>query len=137
MNNEINPIEEDFNEALSRYKAGQDLIPIVQDFQKIIKSCYLRTRKELWELPLHGCIRNELLMCLKVFLECLEVIWILFFEKTIKIPGLTHLWPRPAKALTKVMLPIFGSRTKLSSSWSPRWRNEITSVFLWRNLLCI
>ena len=35
MNNEINPIEEDFNAALSRYKAGQDLIPIVQDFQKI------------------------------------------------------------------------------------------------------
>ena len=37
MNNEINPIEEDFNAALSRYKAGQDLIPIVQDFQKIIQ----------------------------------------------------------------------------------------------------
>ena len=36
MNNEINPIEEDFNAALSRYKAGKDLIPIVQDFQKII-----------------------------------------------------------------------------------------------------
>ena len=36
MNNEINPIEEDFNAALSKYKAGQDLIPIVQDFQKII-----------------------------------------------------------------------------------------------------
>ena len=37
MNNEINPIEEDFNAALLRYKAGQDLIPIVQDFQKIIQ----------------------------------------------------------------------------------------------------
>ena len=37
MNNEINPIEEDFNAALSRYKSGQDLIPIVQDFQKIIQ----------------------------------------------------------------------------------------------------
>ena len=37
MNNEINPIEEDFNAALSRYKAGQDLIPIAQDFQKIIQ----------------------------------------------------------------------------------------------------
>ena len=37
MNNEINPIEEDFNAALSRYKAGQDLIPIVQDFHKIIQ----------------------------------------------------------------------------------------------------
>ena len=37
MNNEINPIEEDFNAALSRYKAGQDLIPILQDFQKIIQ----------------------------------------------------------------------------------------------------
>ena len=37
MNNEINPIEEDFNAALSRYKAGQDLIPIVLDFQKIIQ----------------------------------------------------------------------------------------------------
>jgi len=35
MNNEINPIEEDFNAALSRYKAGQDLIPIVQVFKKI------------------------------------------------------------------------------------------------------
>ena len=37
MNNEINPIEDDFNAALSRYKAGQDLILIVQDFQKIIQ----------------------------------------------------------------------------------------------------
>jgi len=36
MNKEINPIEEDFNAALSRYKAGKDLIPIVQDFQIII-----------------------------------------------------------------------------------------------------
>ena len=74
-------------------------------FRKIIKSSYLRTQKELWELPLHGCIRNGLLMCLKVFLECLEAIWILFFEKTIKIPGLIafdqrfdksyalHIWP--------------------------------------------
>ena len=37
MNNEINPIEEDFNAALSRYKAGQDLISLVKDFQKIIQ----------------------------------------------------------------------------------------------------
>ena len=37
MDNEINPIEEDFNAALSRYKSGQDLIQIFQDFQKIIK----------------------------------------------------------------------------------------------------
>ena len=37
MNNEINPIEEDFNAALSKYKSGHDLIPIVQDFQKIIQ----------------------------------------------------------------------------------------------------
>ena len=37
MNNEINPIEEDFNSALSKYKDGQDLIPIVQDFRKIIQ----------------------------------------------------------------------------------------------------
>ncbi len=37
MNNVINPIEEDFNAALSKYKDGQDLIPIVQDFQKIIQ----------------------------------------------------------------------------------------------------
>jgi len=37
MNNEINSIEEDFNAALSRYKAGKDLIPILQDFQKIIQ----------------------------------------------------------------------------------------------------
>ena len=27
-------------------------------------------------------------MCLKAFLECLEAIWILFFDKTIKIPDL-------------------------------------------------
>ncbi|WP_288262161.1 tetratricopeptide repeat protein [uncultured Prochlorococcus sp.] len=37
MNNEINPIEEDFNRALSKYKDGQDLIPIAQDFQNIIQ----------------------------------------------------------------------------------------------------
>ena len=37
MINEINPIEEDFNAALSRYKDGQDLILIVKDFQKIIQ----------------------------------------------------------------------------------------------------
>tara|TARA_Y100001968_G_C18730718_1_gene424363 strand:- start:33 stop:461 length:429 start_codon:yes stop_codon:yes gene_type:complete len=37
MNNEINPIEVDFNAALSRYQDGQDLIPIVKDFQKIIQ----------------------------------------------------------------------------------------------------
>jgi len=35
MNNEINPIEEDFNAALSRYKAGQDLIPIVKIFKTL------------------------------------------------------------------------------------------------------
>ena len=51
-----------------------------------MKSSY---QKELWELPLHGCIRNELLMCLKVFLECLEAIWILFSRKPTKILGLT------------------------------------------------
>ena len=44
-------------------------------------------------------------MCLKVFLECLEAIWDLFFAKTIKIPDLItfgqgfdksygpHFWP--------------------------------------------
>ncbi len=37
MNNEVNPIEEDFNAALSKYQDGQDLIPIVQDFQNIIQ----------------------------------------------------------------------------------------------------
>ena len=37
MNNEINPIEEDFNAALSKYKVEQDLIPIVQDFKNIIQ----------------------------------------------------------------------------------------------------
>jgi len=36
MTNEFNPIEEDFNAALSKYKDGQDLSPILQDFQKII-----------------------------------------------------------------------------------------------------
>ena len=34
---EINPIESDFNEALSKYKDGQDLLPIAKDFQKIIE----------------------------------------------------------------------------------------------------
>ena len=37
MNNEINPIEADFNAALSKYQDGQDLIAIVEDFQKIIQ----------------------------------------------------------------------------------------------------
>ena len=37
MTSEVNPIESDFNEALSKYKNGQDLIPIVQDFQNIIQ----------------------------------------------------------------------------------------------------
>ena len=37
MKNEVNPIEEDFNAALSKYQDGQDLIPIVQDFQNIIQ----------------------------------------------------------------------------------------------------
>ena len=37
MNTEINPIEEDFNSALSKYKAGRDLNLIVEDFQKIIQ----------------------------------------------------------------------------------------------------
>ena len=37
MNTEINPIEEDFNSALSKYKAGHDLNLIVEDFQKIIQ----------------------------------------------------------------------------------------------------
>tara|TARA_B100000902_G_scaffold397247_1_gene460428 strand:+ start:3801 stop:4229 length:429 start_codon:yes stop_codon:yes gene_type:complete len=37
MTSEVNPIESDFNEALSKYKDGQDLIPIVQDFQNIIQ----------------------------------------------------------------------------------------------------
>ena len=35
--NELSPIESDFNAALSKYQDGQDLIPIVQDFQNIIK----------------------------------------------------------------------------------------------------
>ena len=37
MTSEVNPIESDFNQALSKYKDGQDLIPIVQDFQNIIQ----------------------------------------------------------------------------------------------------
>ena len=37
MINEVNPIEEEFNAALSKYQDGQDLIPIVQDFQRIIQ----------------------------------------------------------------------------------------------------
>ena len=37
MTDDINPIESDFNAALSRYQDGQELVPIVQDFQKIIQ----------------------------------------------------------------------------------------------------
>ena len=37
MSEEVNPIEKEFNMALSRYQDGQDLIPIVHDFQKIIQ----------------------------------------------------------------------------------------------------
>ena len=32
----MNDIEAEFNEALSRYEAGQDLLPLVDDFKKII-----------------------------------------------------------------------------------------------------
>ena len=34
--NEINDIETEFNAALSRYQSGEDLIPIIEDFKKII-----------------------------------------------------------------------------------------------------
>ena len=37
MADDINPIESDFNAALSRYQDGQELVPIAQDFQKIIQ----------------------------------------------------------------------------------------------------
>ena len=37
MADDINPIESDFNAALSRYQDGQELIPIAEDFQKIIQ----------------------------------------------------------------------------------------------------
>ena len=37
MIDDINPVEADFNDALSRYQDGKDLIPIVEDFQKIIQ----------------------------------------------------------------------------------------------------
>ena len=37
MTNDINTIESDFNAALSKYKDGQELIPIVEDFHNIIK----------------------------------------------------------------------------------------------------
>ena len=37
MMDEINPIESDFNAALSRYQNGKDLNSILQDFQKIIQ----------------------------------------------------------------------------------------------------
>ena len=36
MDQEINQIETDFNAALSKYKAGQDLLEIVQEFKTII-----------------------------------------------------------------------------------------------------
>ena len=32
MTDDINPIESDFNAALSRYQDGQELLPIVQDY---------------------------------------------------------------------------------------------------------
>tara|TARA_Y100001970_G_C13944756_1_gene705033 strand:- start:307 stop:735 length:429 start_codon:yes stop_codon:yes gene_type:complete len=37
MANDINQIESDFNAALSRYQDGHELLPIAQDFQKIIQ----------------------------------------------------------------------------------------------------
>ena len=37
MADEVNPIESDFNAALSKYQDGQDLILIVKDFQNIIQ----------------------------------------------------------------------------------------------------
>ena len=37
MTDDINPIESDFNAALSRYQDGQELLSIVEDFQKIIQ----------------------------------------------------------------------------------------------------
>ena len=37
MVDDINPIESDFNAALSRYQDGQELIPIAKEFQKIIQ----------------------------------------------------------------------------------------------------
>tara|TARA_Y100000766_G_C18825192_1_gene565131 strand:+ start:318 stop:770 length:453 start_codon:yes stop_codon:yes gene_type:complete len=37
MTNEFNPIEADFNAALSKYQDGQDLTKIAKDFQNIIK----------------------------------------------------------------------------------------------------
>ena len=37
MTNDMNPIENDFNAALSRYQDGQDLPSIAQDFQSIIQ----------------------------------------------------------------------------------------------------
>ena len=36
MTDDINPIESDFNAALSKYQDGQELIPIAKDFRKII-----------------------------------------------------------------------------------------------------
>ena len=37
MTDDINPIESDFNSALSSYQDGQDLIKVAQDFQNIIQ----------------------------------------------------------------------------------------------------
>ena len=37
MTDDINPIESDFNAALSRYQDGEELVPIAKDFQKIIQ----------------------------------------------------------------------------------------------------
>ena len=70
-------------------------------FFKFIKSSYLRAQKELWELPLHGCIRNGMFMCVEVFLGCLEAIWTHFFEKTIKNSYLIDLGQRFDYALIK------------------------------------
>ena len=109
------------------------IISEIQGVRKIIKPSYLRTQKELWELPLHGCIRNGLLMCLKVFLECLNAIWILFFEKNIKFSGLIafdqrfdksyapHFWPEDQtfdELISKMKTPnSFGISLKQCSMW--------------------
>ena len=37
MTDDLNTIESDFNAALSRYQEGQELVSIIQDFQKIIQ----------------------------------------------------------------------------------------------------
>ena len=82
------------------------------DFRKIIKSSYLRAQKELWELPLHRYIRNGLLMCLKVFLDCLGTIWTVFFQQNHQNFGSHHCHKSTRSLTNDIDFPKIGSRVR-------------------------